>query len=74
MKIFVKAKPLARENCIEKIDENHFTVFVTDAPIKNRANLAIIKLLAKYFNVAPTCVTIISGRTSRQKVIEIQQI
>jgi len=46
-------------------------VFIT-APAKNgKANIALIKLLAEYFNVAPSAISLIKGAKSRQKVLEI---
>ena len=71
MKIFVKAHPGAREAHVDKIDETHFEVSVKEPPIQGRANEAIVRALAKHFNVAPSQVRIVSGYTSRQKVIEI---
>ncbi len=71
MKIFVKAKPAAKEDKVEKIDEEHFSVSVKEPPIQGRANLAIVKSLAEYFNVSPSRVKIISGFISRLKTIEI---
>ena len=41
MKINVKAKPSAREEKVEKIDENNFVVSVTEPPEKGKANNAI---------------------------------
>lgn len=71
MKIFVKAKPNAKEEKIEKIDENHYLVSVKEPPIKGEANRAIIKALAEHFKVSPSQVDIVSGYTSRNKTIEI---
>ena len=71
MKIFVKAKPRASEDLVERIDENNFNVSVTAPPVKGLANQAIIKAVAQYFKVAPSRVRIVSGFTSRQKVLEI---
>ncbi|MBU1146554.1 DUF167 domain-containing protein [Patescibacteria group bacterium] len=71
MKIFVSAKPRAREEKVERVDENNFIVSVTAPPVKGLANQAIIKVVAGYFKVAPSRVKIVSGFTSRQKVLEI---
>ncbi|MBI5123566.1 DUF167 domain-containing protein, partial [Candidatus Roizmanbacteria bacterium] len=46
MKIFIQAKPNAREEKIEKIDETHFIVAVREPPVKGLANAAIRKVLA----------------------------
>ena len=69
MKIFVKAKPLSKEEKIEKIDEINFIVWVKEPPKGGKANRAIAKALALYFNVAPSCVNLVSGFSSKQKVL-----
>jgi len=71
MKINVKAKPRARENKIEKIDEQNFVVSVIAPPVQGRANAAIVELLAEYFQVSQSQIRLVSGFTSRQKVFEI---
>ncbi|MCL5407229.1 MAG: DUF167 domain-containing protein [Patescibacteria group bacterium] len=71
MKIFVFAKPRAKNNLVQKIDENHFEVSVTAPPIKGLANKAISKLLAEYFNVSKSEVKLISGFSFKNKIFEI---
>jgi len=71
MKIFVKVKPKAREEKVEKIDDINFKVQVTQPPVKGKANLAVIKALADYFNVNQSSVQIVSGSTSKLKIVEI---
>lgn len=70
-RIFVKAKPGSKNEKIERIDESHFEVWVKEPPVKGKANQAIIKALAAHFGVAPEKVRIVSGHTSRQKIVEI---
>lgn len=81
MRVFVKAKPNSKENRMEKIDPPmprlrrtngaHFMVSVKEPPVQGRANRAIINLLADHFSVLPSQIKIISGHTSKQKIIEI---
>jgi hypothetical protein len=71
MKINVKAKPNSREEKVEKIDENNFVVFVKEPPEKGKANEAIRNALAVYFKTASARVKIVSGYSSRNKIIEI---
>ena len=71
MKIFVKAKPNAKEERVEKIDSAHFVVSVKEPPVQGRANQAIVKTPAGFFGVSISRVTIISGHTSRSKLIDI---
>ena len=71
MKIFVTAKPKAHQASVTKVSENNFIVAVREPPIEGRANRAILAALAEYFKVAPSQVRLISGHTSRQKLVEI---
>ncbi len=71
MKIIIKAKPGAKEDRIEKVDEANYVVYVQAPPIDGKANAAIIKLLATHFDVSQSLVEIISGHMARVKVIEI---
>ena len=73
MRIFVKAKPGAFKNKIEKTDETNFTVSVTEPPIQGRANRAIVELLAEYFGLTKNSIRIVSGATSKNKIIEINK-
>ncbi len=71
MKIFIKAKPNSKIESIKKFSETNFEICVKEPPVKGQANAAIILALAKHFKVPFSAVRIISGYTSRQKIIEI---
>lgn len=71
MKIFVKAKPSSREEKVEKIDEQNYIVSVKEPPVKGKANEAIRNALAVYFKTASSRVKIVSGFSSRNKIVEI---
>ena len=71
MKIFVIAKANAREDLVEELDKTHFKVSTKELPIKGRANLAIIELLAEHFNVPKTSISIVSGFSSNNKLLNI---
>lgn len=71
MKIFVIAKPGARETKVEKIGDGHFVVAVKEPPVEGKANRAISEALAEYFKVAPSRVRLVSGFSSRKKIFEI---
>lgn len=73
MKFFVKVKVGAREEKIERIDEVNFKVAVKQLPEKGRANKAIIRIMADYFKVSQSDLQIISGSTSRLKIIKINK-
>lgn len=71
MRITVHAKPAAREAFVKKLDETSYEVAVKELPVQGRANAAIISAIAEHFHIPRGEVKILSGRTSRRKVVEI---
>ena len=86
MKIIVKAKTRARVEGVERVGQagldfgDHFEnvhemvtykVSVKEAPVNGRANEAIVRALAEYFETAKSNVRLVSGQTSKQKIFEI---
>jgi len=73
MKVLVKVKLKAKKNQAKRIDEAHFEIAVKEPPVRGRANKTVIRLLAEYFSVRQSAVSIIAGLTSRQKVVQIEK-
>ena len=71
MRIYVKVTPRSGKNEVIKISEGEYKVKVTAPPEKGKANEAVIKVLADYFDVPKSLVNIIGGRTARTKMIDI---
>lgn len=71
MRIFVKVRPGAGGDKVEKIDEAHYIVWVKEPPQKGQANKGVIRVLADYLDKPKPLITIKSGHTSSAKVIEI---
>lgn len=71
MKIFVKVKPNSAKDSVEQVDTTHYVISVTAPPINNRANDAVVKIMADYIGVAKSAVTIKRGQKSKQKTLEI---
>ncbi len=71
MRIFVTAKTNAKIEKVECLDETHYKVSTKATPIEGKANQALIKILAKHFGIAKSCVTLRSGESSKQKVFEV---
>ncbi|MEK9157866.1 MAG: DUF167 domain-containing protein [Patescibacteria group bacterium] len=83
MRIIVKAKPSAREEKVElmtqptlslgnpKPEPDIYKVSVKEPPVDGKANEAITKALAKYFNIPILNIRLVSGQTSRRKVFDI---
>jgi len=71
MMISVKAKPMAREEKVEKVDGTNFVVSVKEPPVQGKANAAIGKALSRYFKVPNSQVRLVTGFSSKQKIFEI---
>jgi hypothetical protein len=71
MKIFIKVKPAARKDEVEKVDDNNFKVSVKEPPVEGKANRAVVRALADYFGVPQACVRVLAGHASKSKIIEI---
>lgn len=63
---------MARADQVEKISDTEYKVSVKEPPIEGRANRAIIKVLAEYFGVSVSQVSLVSGYASRNKVFNIE--
>lgn len=72
MKISAHLKPNSRHREEVVVGSDGTYIIYTKAPaIEGRANVAAIKLLAKYFGVAPSRVKLVRGATSKYKVFDI---
>ncbi len=68
MIIKIKALPSSGKQEVVKKDEV-YNVYLKSAPIDNKANTELVKLLKKYFDKP---VKIKSGFTSRNKIVEVE--
>ena len=73
MKISVKVKTNSKENRVEEVAPNQFDVRVKVPPRENRANQEIIEILAGYFHLPKSRLSIVRGMKSKQKVVEIEE-
>lgn len=69
MKIKIKVHPNSSKEEIKKIDEDNYEIWIKEKAEDNKANIALIKVLKKYFKKE---VNIKSGFTSKNKIIEIK--
>jgi uncharacterized protein len=70
-RVYVKVTPRAGQNEVVKISEGEYKVKVTAPPEKGKANEAVIKILANYFDLPKSSIKIIGGKSTRVKLIEI---
>lgn len=72
MRIDVKVVPSSsRQQVVD--EKGKLKVYLHASPDKGKANKELIGLLARHYDVAQSCVTIVQGLTSRKKVVEISQ-
>ncbi len=78
MRILVKARPKAKREGVTPPTpklfgdgEEVYIVSVKEPPVDGKANDAIVRVLVEYFKVPKTSVRIISGQTSKRKIIDI---
>ena len=69
IKVNVKIHLNSSKEQIKKVGEKGLEIWIKEKPIDNRANIKLIKTLKKYFN---RDIKIVSGFTSKNKVIEIK--
>lgn len=72
MKLNILIKPNSKKGpLVEMQPDGSLVVFVREAPEKGKANTALVKLMANHLDVPKSCVKVITGHTSRHKIIEI---
>ena len=74
MLYLIHVKPGSRRGPLVVTDPQNvteLTIYLREKPTDGAANQALIRLLADYFQVAKTQITIRRGHTSRHKQVEI---
>ncbi|HDZ76985.1 MAG TPA: YggU family protein [Candidatus Omnitrophica bacterium] len=70
MIVSVRIRPNAKKNIIVKEVDN-LKVYLTAPAVEGKANKALVKILAGYFDVAKSQINIVKGKKSREKLVEI---
>lgn len=70
----VKIVPGSSKNKIVGAYNNALKIAITAPPVEGKANKKCITYLAKFFDVAKLKIEIISGQTSKNKLIKIYDI
>ena len=74
IKVKVKIVPGSSKNKIVGVYNNALKITITAPPVESKANKKCIAYLAKYFDIAKSRIEIISGKTSKNKLIKIYDI
>lgn len=74
MRISITVKPGSKKGpLVQQGLLGDLLVYVREPALDGKANAAVIKLLADYYNVPKSHVAIVKGHTSKRKVCEIAQ-
>jgi uncharacterized protein len=71
IQITLKVTPRSGKNIVVGFEGDYLKVRLKAIPEKGNANLALIELLADFFGVAPSKITLTAGQTSRFKRVII---
>jgi uncharacterized protein (TIGR00251 family) len=69
----IKVQPRSRTQEITQIGTDSYKVRVLAPPAKGKANKEVIKIIAGHFGLPVSRVHIVRGKTSRDKVVAIEQ-
>lgn len=53
------------------VEGNEITVSINSTPERGKANVEVVKKIARHFHVEPSSVRIIRGLAARKKLVEI---
>jgi hypothetical protein len=68
----VRVTPRAGRDEAGRFENGVLAIKLRATPVDGAANASLIEFLARELGVAKTCVTIVRGQRSRQKLIEIE--
>ncbi len=72
MKVRVRVKPNSKKVGVEEKGE-FLLVRVKSPPTEGKANRELIEVLSDYFGVPKSRIRIVSGQSSRNKLVEIEE-
>lgn len=72
--LYLRIQPRASKNEIVTMEDGSIKVRLTSPPVDGAANEALVKFLADTLSVAKSQVGIVSGHSSRDKVIRISGV
>jgi uncharacterized protein len=71
MKLYLEVKPNSAVNRVTQIDATHFRIEVKEPPVRNKANLAVIELIAEFLRLPKSSLSIKRGANAKRKTLEI---
>ena len=74
VRVTVRVQPRAGSEGIVGLHGDALKVRLTAPPVDGAANVALVALLSRTFDIPPRAITIRSGATSRTKVVELDGV
>lgn len=68
----VRVSPRSSRSKLELSPDGSLRVWVTAAPTDGQANAAVCELVAKALGVAKSCISVVRGQASRDKVLGVE--
>lgn len=72
MRLTVRVTPRAAKDVVGPYEDGVLRVRTTAAPVDGKANAALCALLARTFGVRRRAVQVVTGTTSRTKIVEVE--
>jgi uncharacterized protein (TIGR00251 family) len=73
VRLSVRVTPRSGRDEVEVLADGSLKVRLTTPPVDDKANEALVELLAKHLAVPKSAIRIVRGRTGRNKVVEIRK-
>ncbi len=67
----LKIQPRSSREGFAEVLGDRIKLCLNAAPVDGKANAQLIRYLSKHFGVASQCVDILSGKTSREKKVQV---
>ncbi|MBW7859004.1 MAG: YggU family protein [Leptonema sp. (in: Bacteria)] len=67
----IYVKPKSSKRSVVELTDGSLEVKVHSPPEDGKANIEVIEVLAKYFKVKKRHLSIVTGSTSRHKIVEL---
>jgi uncharacterized protein len=74
VRVSIRVQPKASASAIVGLHGNALKVRLTAPPVDGAANDALVELLADTFGIPKRGVTIVTGASSRSKVVELEGV
>ena len=71
MLVHIKVVADSKENKIVKKNDTSFVVYTKEPAENNRANYAVVEIVADYFNVVKSKVRIVTGHHAPSKIFDV---